>query len=406
MRKLIFISILLPGLIYGQQLFVGGDALIHVQNEANLSIGGDLENTGAIQNLGTITLYGDWTVNNNFNGLEGALILLGGSDQNVELPELTISELTINQGGVANFTGDEYIITDRIDFQFGNIEVGPDTRFILGEDAQVFGGSNDSYFSGTLISRGSGIKIFPIGSNGIHAPLTLLNVFGVDSEIAASYTYPNPVDPMPSDTILGISNRGLWELELVGGGTDPTLVELEFNQEDLTDLPIRNNIRHRFNSPVITYSTDLTGTWGSLGISELLDSDSLTYGRITGEIPIRPMMNQKVYLAIGLAPQVPNEGLFFIPEAFSPNATDPANQAFRIFGENIENEDFFLTIFNRLGVEVYSTTSFVEANRNGWNGNNQVTGAEEPTGIYYYQTRFKFVTGQIIEKSGAFYLVK
>lgn len=406
MRKLIFISILLPGLTFGQQLFVGGDALIHVQNDANLSIGGDLENTGAIQNLGTITLYGDWTVNNNFNGLEGALILLGGSDQIVELPELTISELTINQGGVANFTGDEYIVTDRIDFQFGNIEVGPDTRFILGENAQVFGGSNDSYFNGTLISRGSGIKIFPIGSNGIHAPLTLLNVFGVDSEIAASYTYPNPVNPMPADTILGISNRGLWELELVGGGTDPTLVELEFNQEDLTDLPIRNNIRHRVNSPVIAYSTDLAGTWGSLGVSELLDTDSLTYGRITGEIAIRPMMNQKIYLALGLAPKVPNEGLFFIPEAFSPNATDPANQAFRIFGENIENEDFFLTIFNRLGVEVYSTTSFVEANRNGWNGNNQATGAEEPTGIYYYQTRFKFETGQIIEKSGAFYLVK
>ena len=406
MRKLIFILLLSPGLIYCQQLFIGGDARFHIQSNASLQIGGDLENNGVIENFGSISLYGNWSINNIYNDVGGELVLLGSSDQVIELSELTISELTINQGGIANFPGDEYIITDKIDFQFGNIEVGPDTRFILGENAQVIGGSNDSYFEGTLISRGSGIKIFPIGSNGIHAPITLLNVFGVDSEISASYSYPNPVNPMPADTILGISNRGLWELELVGGGTDPTLVEIEFNQEDLTDLPVRNNIRHRVNSPVIAYSTDLAGTWGSLGIEELLDSDSLTYGRITGEIPIRPMLNQKVYLAIGLAPQVPNEGLYFIPEAFSPNATDPANQAFRVFGENISNEDFFLTIFNRLGVEVYSTTSFVEANRNGWNGNNQVTGAEEPTGIYYYQTRFKFVTGQIIEKSGAFYLVK
>lgn len=406
MRKIVFILTLLPFLLRSQQLFIGQNALVHVSNGATLEVGGDLENAGAIQNLGTISLYGNWPINNNFNGLDGALKFLGGENQTISPPQLTVRELVVNQGGAVSFPGDEYVVTDRIDFQFGDIEIGPSTRFVLGENARVIGGSNDSYFAGTLISRGSGIKKFPVGDNGVYAPVTLLNVFGVGSEITASFNSPNTMNPIPADSILGVSNRGLWEVELVNGGTDPTPIEIEFNQEDLTNFVNRNNIRHRVNSPVITYSNTPGGIFGSLGVAELLDTDSVTYGTITGELDIQPQIGQKIYLAIGLAPRIPTEGLFFIPEAFSPNATDPDNQAFRIFGENIEEEDFFLTIYNKLGVEVYSTTSFEEANKIGWDGTNQATGAEEPTGVYYYSTRFKFVSGLITEKNGAFYLVK
>ena len=68
-------------------------------------------------------------------------------------------------------------------------------------------------------------------------------------------------------------------------------------------------------------------------------------------------------------------------------------------------KNFSLGIFNRLGVVVYETSSFEEANQNGWDGTN-LSGGEEPTGVYYYEVRIKFVTDLIIEDTGAFYLVK
>lgn len=406
MRKLLSILTLLPGLLSAQQFYVGDGALVHIQEEATLQIGGDLENAGALQNLGTLSLYGNWLVNNNFNGLEGTLEFLGGSNQTISLPQLTIRELTINSGGDVTFPGIEYQVTDRLEFKFGNIKTGADTRFVLGENARVIGGSNDSYFEGRLISKGSGIKRFPVGANGIHAPFSLLDVFGVDTEIAVSYDDEHDIDPIPGDTLLGISHLGLWQVELLEGTTNPTTVQLEFSGSDLSDFRIRNNIRHKVNSPVVTFSNQVGGTFGSLGVSELIDTDSLTYGTITSALPVSQTAGQTLYFALGLAPSRPNELLFYIPQAFSPTASDAANRTFRIFGENISNEDFSLEIYNKLGVLVYATTSFEEANKNGWDGTNRVTGSEEPNGLYYYAIRLKFVTETVIERNGAFYLVK
>lgn len=405
MRKLIFMLVSAPLFALGQ-LYIPSSGLVHISEGANLEVGGDLDNNGVIQNRGTLSLYGDWLTNANFNGLQGKLQFLGGSNQMVSPPQLTVSELVINQGGEVNFPGNQYIILDKIDFQFGNIKPGDDTRFVLEPTVKVEGGSNSSYFDGTLIAKGSGIKTFPVGSDGLYAPVTLLSVFGLNTEIAAKFNKENSVDPIPGDSLLGVSHRGLWELQLINGATDPTKVELEFSEEDLTDFRRPNNIRHRVNSPVIAYSTNPEGIYQSLGVESINDSDSLTFGTIVSEFTLQPSLGQKIYLAVGLAPRVPSEGLYFIPEAFSPQASDPKNQTFKIFGQHISEDGFNLQIYNRYGVVVYTTNSFAEANQNGWNGQNQKTGADEPAGVFYYTIKFQFETGLPVQQKGAFYLVK
>ena len=405
MRRSLYIILFAPSILMAQQLFIPSDGLIHISEGANLEVGGDFENNGAVQNLGALTLYGDWTVNNNFNGLQGSLRFWGGSDQMVNT-ELAVSELVINQGGEVNFMGSDYLILDRIDFQLGKVRPGEDTRFVLGPNVKVNGGSNMSYFDGTLISQGSGIKTFPVGSGGVHAPLTLLNIFGLNTEIGARFRKGNSVDPVPGDSLLGVSHRGLWEVEVVNGNTDPTQVELSFDEEDLSDFRIRNSIRHKVNSPVVTYATDPAGVFEPLGVESLLDSDSLTFGTILSEDRLSLNEGEKVYLAIGLAPRIPNEGLFFIPEAFSPRASDARNNRFRVFGQNISEDGFSLLVYNRYGSLVYSSDSFLEANQVGWNGENRRTGVEEPAGVFYYTIRFQFITGLPVERKGSFYLVR
>lgn len=405
MRKIIY-TILITSSCYlqAQQLFVGRTARIHISEGATLEVGGDLENTGVIENFGTLALYGDWTINNNFNGDEGSISFLGGGGQSISPGELTLSELIVNTDGVVTFPGDEYTITDRIDFRFGVVQVGNNTRFILGESARVLGGSNDSYFDGPIIHRGGGTKVFPVGSNGIYAPLTLVDIFGANSEISASFSSEHSIDPIPGENLLGVSHRGLWELQLESGFVRGSQIELEFNQEDLSDFRNFNNIRNLVNTPIVAFTNNVTEPWGSLGVAQLLDTDSLTFGTITSRQQLTPTFF-KTFLAVGLAPEIPEEGLFFIPSAFSPNASDPDNKTFKVFGEKIVDEDFFLRIFNRFGSIVYETTSFMEANETGWNGIN-LSGGEEPVGIYYYEYRLKFQNGNIEEGTDTFYLVK
>lgn len=405
MRRLISFLCLLPSLIQAQ-LYVPENALVHIAKGANLEVGGDLENNGAIQNLGTLSLYRNWFINNSYNGLAGTLQFLGGDEQEVNLPRLVLNELVINKGDKVNFSGDEYLVLDKLDLQFGNIASGENTRFILSQDAKVIGGSDLSYFDGTLIAKGSGNRMFPLGSAGVYAPVTLLNVFGVNTEIAASFQKENETDPVPGDSLLGVSHRGLWAVEVLKGDTDPVKVELTFTNEDLSDFKIQNNIRHRVNSPVITYADSPSGVFQSLGVASLNDTDSLTYGTIQSERAFQPVSDGKIFLSVGLAPRIPDEGLYFIPEAFSPQASDPKNQTFRIFGNQISEEGFNLQIYNRYGSVVYTTDSFSEANENGWNGKNQRTGAEEPPGVYYYTIKFAFQTGLPVEQKGALYLVK
>ena len=409
MKGAIYILIFFPFMAFSQ-LYVGNNAILHVSEGAELQVGPDLENDGLIQNLGTISLFGDWTRNNNFNSNEGEVQFLGMGDQMILADELVMKELIINSSGVVTFPGEEYLVTDLIDFKFGIVQTDEDTRFVLGENIVIdpTTGSNDSYFEGSLIHRGRGLKFYPVGSNNIYAPLTLGNVdgFANETEIQVSYNRDNPVDPEPGDSLLGVSHRAFWELELINGTvSSPSQIQLEFNQEDLSDFILRNNIRHRSNSPAVAFTSDLENRWQSLGVSLIEDSDSLTFGKITSEIPYTPALNDKIYLAVGLAPIAPLNGVLYIPEVFSPNADDRDNRTFKIFGQKITNENFNLEIYNKLGILVYSTNSFSEANEIGWDGTN-ASGNEEPTGIYYYSLRLTFERGNSVNESGAFYLVR
>lgn len=404
-RKLVIISLLLSTFSLYGQLYIQDEADVYIWDDATLEVAGNLVNNGRLFNNGTLTLFGDWS-DNYYSGLLGTIQFVGPSSQLVNATNLSTGELIVNNGGELFFSGNQFLVTDRIEFTFGTVRTDAGTRFVLGPNANVAGGSNASYFDGQLIAQGSGIKTFPLGNNGIHSPLTLLNVSGSNTEIGASFTNGNTVDPIPGDSILGVSHRGLWEVELLRGEMDPTLVELGYKEEDLTSFNIINNIRHRSNGPVIAYALDAEGIYESLGLGELRDSDTLTFGTITSDLTINPVLNQKLYLAMALAPKIPSEGLYYIPEAFSPRATDPRNQRFRVFGEGITEEGFSLVIYNRLGSKVFSTESFAEANVDGWNGNNLRTGAEEPTGMYYYTVRLQFQTGLVVEKQGFFYLIR
>lgn len=405
-RRWLHIALLAcTGPLAAQQLYVGPSATVHISNLANLEVGGDLENQGNIENVGFLSLYGNWNQNATYNGGEGTLIFRGEGDRTVTHDKITLAALIAEHEGEVSLEGGEYTVTDRLDFRSGTLSVGGNTSFILDENGIVYGGHNGSYFNGPFTSLGSRDRVFPVGDGGVYAPLTLFGVQGVSPKITVRYVADHEKAPVPSDSLLGVSHRGLWEYHLSNGVvTNEVRVQAVFDQDDLSDFRVFNDIRHKIKSPVIAFVNNLNEEWGSLGVSSLLDTDSLTYGTIISKYRIKPIAS-KGYLAVGMAPLVPDEGLYFIPEVFSPNATDRDNQTFKVFGINIIEEGFYLRVFNRMGIVVYETSSYAEASEGGWDGRN-LNGAEEPTGIYFYEVRLQFESEAAATDNGSFYLVR
>ena len=397
---------------HGQQLYIDGDAQLYISPGANLEVTGDLVNNGTIFNVGTLSLYGNWDINNTFNGTAGELVFLGGQGQMVSPPSLLVNSLTLNQSGGISFLGDEFIVTDDITFDNGVVKTGDDTRFILQSNVSVIGGSTASYFQGRLSYQGSGIRKFPMGYDGVYAPITMLDVFGSNPELTVFFKAPNDSIPIPDDDVLGISGNGIWEVELSAGSMRGTPVQIDFSGEDLENFAISNRIRHKVKSPVVTVSDSPGGVYRSLGVAEdLTDSVAITEGTITTEIDFGPEELSTSYFAIGVAPRIDPRGLVYIPEIFSPAATDVKNRTFMVFGEKILRDNFSMQIYNRFGALVYSTESLDEGLFDtrtgigkGWDGTNQRTGNQEPSGLYYYQVVLTRINGDIEERTGPFYL--
>ncbi|KOY86076.1 hypothetical protein AD998_07885 [bacterium 336/3] len=96
----------------------------------------------------------------------------------------------------------------------------------------------------------------------------------------------------------------------------------------------------------------------------------------------------------------------FVPNAFTPQNSDPKNQSFKVFGNGIG--EITLRIFDKLGQVVYETSNVAEATTTGWNGT--FNGKDLPTGIFTWELKGKYLTGNELsykgKKSGTVLLVR
>jgi gliding motility-associated-like protein len=87
----------------------------------------------------------------------------------------------------------------------------------------------------------------------------------------------------------------------------------------------------------------------------------------------------------------------FHPTAFTPNG-DALNDIFNVYGQYIE--DFEMSIFNRWGELMYTTTDL----ELGWDGT--FKGTAMPEGTYTFVARIKDFAGRSFERSGSIVLLK
>jgi hypothetical protein len=96
--------------------------------------------------------------------------------------------------------------------------------------------------------------------------------------------------------------------------------------------------------------------------------------------------------------------LLYVPNIFSPNAVNPENQKFRIYGDNLAPDNFKILVYNKWGNVVYESTDLMDTKTNGWDGGTKMEG------VYTYVIVGKFKNGKDVNESkfnkGTFSLIK
>ncbi len=103
---------------------------------------------------------------------------------------------------------------------------------------------------------------------------------------------------------------------------------------------------------------------------------------------------------------VETKKIIFVPNVFSPWATNPENQTVKVYGSGLSTEGFMFKILNRWGNVLFETTNLSVAQTAGWNGKAKGNGEMQALGVYTYMLQGKFLDGEIIEKTGSVTLVK
>ncbi len=389
---------------------------IDINPEGILVLDDNTINDGQIFNSGNVSIGGNWENRSFFNTVDGTIMFTGGDDQQFINESTVLKELVVDAGTEVTLQGGRIEVDELIDFNNGVLTTATGATLVVDNDANVELSPNGaSYFEGTLILEfgdengqgGNPVRSFPVGSNGRYGPLEMMDIESPTDnlvEVGVTYITPNSTVPIPDSDIIGVSDESLWRVEVLSGSVDDldsATVFIDFFDEDLTNFQESNSINADIYSPVVVEADAPGGIFESLGVSDLTNTDSISFGRIESEEKLAFDQNTK-YVAIALAPIEPDVVDIFIPEAFAPTASDPRNQAFRVFGSGVVEDDFRMVVLNRYNQIVYETNSFLEAKEVGWDG------GDEPGGLYFYVVEL-LRTDQGAQKEtrkGTFYLIR
>ena len=378
------------------------DNFLRFDNQGSLTVSGNADNSQVFNNTGTFALAGNWTNLASFNTMQGTLILNGAAAQTVTNNQiLNVANLVIDGSGTKTL-GSETQVDSLLDLQSGLLAPAPVGMLLVKAAGDVQGGSDQSYVDGVLHHEGTGFKYYPVGNSaaGVFAFAILEDAQGVSPVIGMQLVAPNAVDPMPDELLLGVNKDRYWVVTVPSGQFSGSIVTLATFPNDLDDANMgsQNTITVEVDKPVIAQADDPAGPFASIGNE---GNQDLSAGELTSEMDATSSI-----LALALSPEIPEDGVLFIPNAFVPTSSDPEDNVFKILGERIVPDNFSLRVFDNWGLIVYETDDFVEANTVGWNGKMNNTGADLPIGIYTYMVRIQFENGNLTENLGTVSLLK
>lgn len=193
-----------------------------------VSVQGNLTILGNVHHRGSLLVYNHLLSNDGLTSSAGSLYLVG-SDQHVQLINVSLSTLSIQGGGTKQLTGNMTVLNE-LSLTEGIIQTNTlPSELILTPSARINGGSDQSYVDGFLYHSGTGEKFYPVGHNGTYAPATLLNIQGDEPTVGLAYFSSPAIEGIPFH----------WQQRVLRGTYEGSHVELTFTSpnEDYLNYP-------------------------------------------------------------------------------------------------------------------------------------------------------------------------
>lgn len=349
--------------IQAQDLYNNG-SIISIKSNTVFSTGQGFTNNGVVTNNGSLMVGGVWMNTGTYNEANGDVTFSSSEAQVINHNSQSFTKLHVTGGGIKTFEADltikeELVLTD------GVLQAFNDAKLIIAKDATINGGFDNSYVEGTIVHQGTGNKLFPLGRSNAYLPIELVDVSGVEPEIAFSVIEPNPNSSFDG-SLNGVSINQYWNMELISGSFDGSLIKLGINNE---------NFVSEIESAVVVQASSLESSFTSLGQSE--SNGDIISGSVTSdEIGVGPIFT------VGSTPIISPETSITVINALSPNG-DGIHDFLKIMNIGAF-PDNTLTIFNRWGDRVFEVKDYDNVN-NVFEGFNNVNGSDELLdGTYYY----------------------
>ncbi|MTI19583.1 hypothetical protein E1176_00970, partial [Fulvivirga sp. RKSG066] len=333
---------------------------------------GNFTNNGFTQNQGDMVVAGHWRNSNVYQGI-GALTLSGEKTQIIINNNQAINKLIIEGGGQKFLVGN-LKVTDELHLENGLFTTSMTDSLWLSSKVKISGGSQFSYINGPLGQLGSGPKFYPIGTDEYYTPIEFSEILGANPAVVIIADFDSGFQPQTEGDYVAVSPVS-YKINLASGFVE--------NYEMI--LPPKESY--------FEYD-QVAAIWSESG-NDMYKTVSSSSDRF-----LLPGIANKVGL-IAIETPVNNGGQkFYFSKSLSPNAFDEENKSVRVYGNELLEEDFSLTVFNRWGIIVYETNSLEEMQDSGWNGKQKQNGELVQSGSYPFILRATKFTGEKIEEKG------
>lgn len=327
---------------HAQKLYLH-DAKITVASGTTLTIDGNVENVGTIENDGHLKVSGQWVNAGVYDVVEGDISFNGRSST---LPQIihhngqTFRKVTIT-GGTRKVLLSDMVVDEEFNFIDGIVEAAGNSRIIFESGVAIHGASDSSHVHGVVFHRGNGYKLFPLGDGSRYLPVKLPDVKDASATIGIRALEFGTAPPSLPETLESISGERYWHVSVSPGSVPNSPIALPI--DDLsTSEPERL---------VVVQSASMTQGFASIGRLEYqgtAEEDASITSEFNVSLPFVALATTAAASEIIVYNAVSNNG-------------DNLNDFLRI--DNIENyQPNRFTVFNRWGDKVFEIENYDNAN--------------------------------------------
>ncbi len=220
---MVFNNVIFSGFIsLGGNIDVDGDFTIRtgVNNRIDVNAAGNYQ----------VNVAGNWINNNSvtassFNQQNGKVVFDGGAAQSLTLALATHLEifynLEINNTSSGLTLSAPVTVSNNVNFVAGNIISSVTAILLLNNAVTATGASNSSFVSGPVCKTGNQAFTFPVGKNGLYAPISISAPSVNTNQFTAEYFQVDPninYDVNSKDPVLNhLSRCEYWILDRTTG---------------------------------------------------------------------------------------------------------------------------------------------------------------------------------------------